>query len=279
MNEKDLLGIYGSIKPMIDREIDARTQSALRMKSMVVTTPYDSGTQTVGVTEAFGNELQLPVFGGLDTSLLIKGVPVWVMMPYGSMSNAVVFTLGDMTGLGGGGQDTNTTYTFGSGTTNGAFNVTPSDTGTTQSVSIYGLGSAAYTSSADYATAGSVSPIGTVYTGSNTSGMSVATGGSGSTLCSIASVPAGKYVVDASVRWASNSSGSRAITITTGSSDNPSGRYDGATQQNATAGNFIQHVTNIFNLSATSTFYLRVFQSSGSALTGVVGIMRAVRIK
>ena len=41
--------------------------------------------------------------------------------------------------------DTNTTYTFASGTTNGAFSVTPSG-GSAQSVSIYGLGSNAYTS-------------------------------------------------------------------------------------------------------------------------------------
>lgn len=39
----------------------------------------------------------------------------------------------------------NTTYTFASGTTNGAFNITPSD-GSTQTVSIYGLGTAAYKS-------------------------------------------------------------------------------------------------------------------------------------
>jgi hypothetical protein len=49
--------------------------------------------------------------------------------------------------------DTNTTYTFASGTTNGAFSVTPSG-GTATSVSIYGLGSAAYTASTNYAAAG-----------------------------------------------------------------------------------------------------------------------------
>lgn len=41
-------------------------------------------------------------------------------------------------------------YTFGSGTTNGAFSVTPSG-GSAQSVPIYGLGSAAYTASTAYA--------------------------------------------------------------------------------------------------------------------------------
>ncbi len=45
--------------------------------------------------------------------------------------------------------NSNTTYTFASGTTNGAFSVTPSG-GTAQSVSIYGLKSAAYTESSDY---------------------------------------------------------------------------------------------------------------------------------
>jgi len=49
--------------------------------------------------------------------------------------------------------DTNTTYTFTSGTTNGAFSVTPLG-GSAESVSIFGLGSAAYTESSAYATAG-----------------------------------------------------------------------------------------------------------------------------
>lgn len=48
--------------------------------------------------------------------------------------------------------DTNTTYVFGEGSTNGAFTVTPSD-GSSQSVKIHGLGSAAYTDSTAYATA------------------------------------------------------------------------------------------------------------------------------
>ena len=52
-----------------------------------------------------------------------------------------------------GGDDTNTTYTFASGTTNGAFKVTPSN-GTAQSVSIYGLKSAAFTESSAYAESG-----------------------------------------------------------------------------------------------------------------------------
>ena len=46
--------------------------------------------------------------------------------------------------------DTNTTYSFATGTTNGTFNVTPSG-GSATAISIYGLGSAAYTSSTNYA--------------------------------------------------------------------------------------------------------------------------------
>lgn len=48
--------------------------------------------------------------------------------------------------------DNNTTYTFGEGTTNGAFTVTPSGS-SSQSVKVHGLGSAAYTESSAYATA------------------------------------------------------------------------------------------------------------------------------
>lgn len=48
--------------------------------------------------------------------------------------------------------DNNTTYTFGEGTTNGAFTVTPSGS-SSQSVKIHGLKSAAYTESSAYATA------------------------------------------------------------------------------------------------------------------------------
>lgn len=46
--------------------------------------------------------------------------------------------------------DTDTTYSFATGATNGTFNVTPSG-GSATAVSIYGLGSAAYTASGDYA--------------------------------------------------------------------------------------------------------------------------------
>lgn len=54
--------------------------------------------------------------------------------------------------------DTNTTYTFAEGTTNGAFSVTPSG-GSAQSVKVHGLGTAAYKADTYFATAESVSTI------------------------------------------------------------------------------------------------------------------------
>lgn len=54
--------------------------------------------------------------------------------------------------------DADTTYTFASGTTNGAFSVTPKG-GTAQSVKVYGLGSAAYTASTAYDAAGAASAV------------------------------------------------------------------------------------------------------------------------
>lgn len=293
MTEKDLLSIYQAIQPMMDREIDSRTQSAVRMKNMVVTTAYDSGTKTVGVTEAFGGEIFLPVFGGLDTTLLVKGAPVWVMMPYSSLSNAVVFAMGDMTGLGGGG-GSGTTYTFDSGTTNGAFSVTPSDTGVAQSVAIYGLGSAAYTDSTDYATAGhghndattsssgfmsaadktKLNAVGTYY---NNSGSPNVTSGSNATLCSIQNLPAGVYVVEATCRFANNNTGRRGLRIDTSASS-----AESATQHTtvvpAASGYTIVNTAAVLSFSATSTAYARVYQNSGSSLS-TSGYMYAVRIK
>lgn len=54
--------------------------------------------------------------------------------------------------------DADTTYTFASGTTNGAFTVTPKG-GTAQSVKVYGLGSAAYTESTAYDTNGAAAAV------------------------------------------------------------------------------------------------------------------------
>lgn len=54
--------------------------------------------------------------------------------------------------------DADTTYTFASGTTNGAFTVTPKG-GSVQSVKVYGLGSAAYTEASQYDEAGAAAGV------------------------------------------------------------------------------------------------------------------------
>lgn len=73
----------------------------------------------------------------------------------GHVTAAIAVTKADITGLGVPGSDTNTTYTFASGSTNGAFTVTPSG-GSAQSVAIYGLKSAAYKDAVSTNTASTV---------------------------------------------------------------------------------------------------------------------------
>lgn len=277
MTEKDLLSVYQALQPMLDREIDERTRSALRLKSMVVTTAYDAGTQTVGVTEAFGGEMFLPVFGGLDTTLLVKGAPVWVMMPYSSLSNAVVFAMGDMTGIGGGGSGT--TYTFDSGTTNGAFSVTPSDTGVAQSVAIYGLGSAAYTDSTDYASASSVTHIGEYHSNTQSSGVNMANYAN-ATICSVTGLSAGTYFAEGTIRYPGNASGYRVARLTTNSSQSYNYDYDGVAELPAVNTNYMTlHTSYVFVLNNSGGIYLRGYHNAGTTLNGVLGTLHCVRIK
>jgi hypothetical protein len=72
--------------------------------------------------------------------------------------------------------NTNTTYTFAEGTTNGAFSVTPSG-GSVKSVPIHGLGSAAYTASTAYAAASHNHNASNITSGT----LGVAHGGTGAT--------------------------------------------------------------------------------------------------
>lgn len=86
--------IWKALKATVDREIDSRTRSCMRTKNMTVTTVYNSVTGLIGVKEAFGNEIFLPVYSNLNASGLTAGTAVWVMMPYSSMNNAIVFMAG-----------------------------------------------------------------------------------------------------------------------------------------------------------------------------------------
>lgn len=92
--ENGTMLIWEKLKELVDAEIKQQTAACVRMKTMVVTTAYDETTKTVGVTEAFGEEVQLPVCSDVNGSELAVGESVWVMIPY-SMSNAIVMMRGD----------------------------------------------------------------------------------------------------------------------------------------------------------------------------------------
>ena len=89
------LKIWNAIEPLVNRKIEEQTRNCQRMKSMTVSTAYSAQTGVVGVTEAFGKEIFLPVISTIDVGKLTVGANVWVAMPYSSMSNAIVTMMGD----------------------------------------------------------------------------------------------------------------------------------------------------------------------------------------
>lgn len=104
MPENASLKIWNALEPLIKREIERQTRSCQRMKSMTVSTAYNGNSGLVGVKEAFGSEVFLPVMSTMDKSKLIVGASVWVCMPCSSMSNAIVMMMGDgNNGSAGGG--------------------------------------------------------------------------------------------------------------------------------------------------------------------------------
>lgn len=96
MADNGTLALWEKLKQMVDAEIDSRTRSCCRLKSMVVSSQYDETTKLVGVMEAFGDEITIPVYATVDVAKLSVGTPVWVLTPYGSMSNAMVCMLGNI---------------------------------------------------------------------------------------------------------------------------------------------------------------------------------------
>lgn len=95
MSDNGTLLLYEAIKPLIQKEVKELTKSFCKTASMVVKDSYDETTGKVGVAEAFGKTIYIPVFGTVDTSKLTVGTVVWVFAPYNSMSNAIVMMLGD----------------------------------------------------------------------------------------------------------------------------------------------------------------------------------------
>lgn len=95
MADNVALKIWNAIEPLVNRKIEEQTRNCQRMKSMTVSTAYSAQTGVVGVQEAFGKEIFLPVISTIDTGKLTVGANVWVSMPYSSMSNAIVTMMGN----------------------------------------------------------------------------------------------------------------------------------------------------------------------------------------
>lgn len=95
MSDNASLKIWQTLQPMVRKEVSKGTESSVKSKKMVVTTAYNASTKTVGVTEAFGKEIQVPVSGIINPNSLTIGTAVWVVALHGNWSNAVVWMLGD----------------------------------------------------------------------------------------------------------------------------------------------------------------------------------------
>lgn len=77
--------LWNSLKPIIDKEIDARTQGMVQRRKAKVTTAPSLNTNKIGVTEPFGSEMFIP----FNTNIMSASVGdyVWVEYMYG-MTNA-----------------------------------------------------------------------------------------------------------------------------------------------------------------------------------------------
>lgn len=84
--------IWKALKVMVDEEINRLTKDCVRRKKYTVTTAYDSTSQTIGVTEAFGEELFIPCLSTL--SAVEVGTSVWCEWCY-SASNMIAVKAGD----------------------------------------------------------------------------------------------------------------------------------------------------------------------------------------
>lgn len=77
--------LWNSLKPIIDKEIDARTQGVVQRRKAKVTTAPSLVTKKIGVTEPFGTEMLIPFTTNLISATV--GDVVWVEFMYG-LTNA-----------------------------------------------------------------------------------------------------------------------------------------------------------------------------------------------
>ena len=101
---KEALAIWNSIKPIIDKEIETKTRSMVQRRKVKVTTPPDSGTKLVGVTEPFCDEIFVPYLYGVASAQV--GDVVWMEFMFGA-SNAFVSMFANISDTQGGGGGVN----------------------------------------------------------------------------------------------------------------------------------------------------------------------------
>ena len=90
-NTDEALKIWNAIRPMIDREIDAKTRSCVRAKKMTVTTA-PNGT-SIGVAEPYGEEITIPYLSTLSGAVV--GDAVWVWYYFNNASTMIAMSMGN----------------------------------------------------------------------------------------------------------------------------------------------------------------------------------------
>ena len=150
-NKTPTVGAIINYVNSVESEIVSAVDSSLNSK--VNSVSYDTTNKKFTYTTGSGTSDIVTVATlksaiGAMTGATASASGTMGLVPAPSSGKQNYFLRGDGTWV----VPTNTTYTFASGTTKGAFSVTPSG-GSAKSVSIYGLGSAAYTESSAYAPA------------------------------------------------------------------------------------------------------------------------------
>ncbi|MBO5969222.1 MAG: hypothetical protein J6S14_12075 [Clostridia bacterium] len=79
---KQALEMWGAMKPMIDKEIEAKTQGVVQRRKAKVTTAPSLITNKIGVTEPFGDEYFVPFNTNIMSAQV--GDVVWVEWMYGA---------------------------------------------------------------------------------------------------------------------------------------------------------------------------------------------------
>ena len=90
-NTNEALKIWDALKPMIDKEIEAKTRSCIRAKKMLVTTA-PNGT-VIGVAEPFGEEIMIPYSSSLSDAQVNDAV--WVWYYFNNASTMIAMTTGE----------------------------------------------------------------------------------------------------------------------------------------------------------------------------------------